>query len=223
MKQWLNLMVGIGLVSLAGWFGWSHRHQMATAIAQPPTVQTETGEGDYSEVRQAQNIVTIAGPLANYEKDEETPKAKDSKPSEVRDYKPTAFDRVGDSPVGSSSPIVHKTFPVAAVVDVPFQVPAHAATPQLRGTYRSFRKEGGTQKSDASANVEFLVLNEQQFKDLLNGHDSDAVFSADASHEQEVNTSLPPTIERPATYHLIFRNDAKAVKKSVEADFHIDF
>jgi len=108
-------------------------------------------------------------------------------------------------------------------VDVPFQVPAHAATPRLRGTFRSFRKEGGADRSDDNANVEFLVLNDQQFTDLVNGHAGEAVFSADAAHEQEVNTSLPPTINRPETYHLVFRNVAKGVNKSVAADFHVDF
>jgi hypothetical protein len=227
MKHRFNLIAGIGLFLLVGWIGWSHRHQvMATPLVQPPTVQTESGSGEeeYAEARQARQAVTIAGPLADYVKDEETSKARDrEKASEVRTYQPTAFDHVGGSPVGSSSPIVHKTFPVSAVVDVPFQVPAHAATPQLRGAYRSFRKEGGAQQSDAGADVEFLVLNEQQFKDLRNGRAGEAVFSADAAHEQEVNASLPPTVDQPATYHLIFRNDAKAMKKSVEADFHIDF
>ncbi len=37
--------------------------------------------------------------------------------------------------------ILHKTFAVTNVVDLPFEVPAHAANPQLRGTYRSFVKQ----------------------------------------------------------------------------------
>ena len=77
---------------------------------------------------------------------------------------------------------------------------------------------------EASADVEFLLLNQQQFDTLLSGHESDAVFSADDAHNQEVNTYLPPTFAQPARYYPVFRNNSRANgKKLVQADFRVDF
>ena len=86
-------------------------------------------------------------------------------------------------------------FGVAKVVKLSFEVPANASNPQLKGTYRSFVKQGGTLSSGTDADVEFLVLNQKQYDDFLNGRPGEAVFSAEDSHEQEVNTSLPPTLD----------------------------
>ena len=52
----------------------------------------------------------------------------------------------------------------------------------------------------------------------------EAVFSSEAGPNQEVNTALPPTLDEPATYYLVFRNNARSIeKKVVQADFRIDF
>ena len=117
--------------------------------------------------------------------------------------------------------MLHRNFVVADMVNWPFEVPAHAANPQLRGTYRAFLKVGNALSPDP-AHVEFLLLNEQQYGELMGGHPGDAILSAPSS--QEVATSLPPTLDQPAKYHLVFRNHSgKAAKKVVRADFHIDF
>ncbi len=50
------------------------------------------------------------------------------------------------------------------------------------------------------------------------------MFSAEDAHRLEVNTGLPPTFDQAAKYHLIFRNNSRALgTKVVEADFRIDF
>jgi hypothetical protein len=69
---------------------------------------------------------------------------------------------VADSPVGTSRDLLHQMFGVAKVVKLSFEVPANASTPQLKGTYRSFVKQGGTLSSGTDADVEFLVLNQKQ-------------------------------------------------------------
>jgi hypothetical protein len=108
------------------------------------------------------------------------------------------------------------------MVNWPFEVPAHAANPQLRGTYRAFLKYGDALSPDP-ADVEFLLLNEQQYGELMGGHPGDAILSAPSS--QEVATGLPPTLDQPAKYYLVFRNNSgkAAKKKVVRADFRIDF
>jgi hypothetical protein len=187
----------------------------------PAAEQAPATEATYAEVREAQKSVTLAGPMADYMSRQEPSKVESLPPIS---RKASASDHVGGSPVGTSNAILHQTFKVAGIVNLPFEVPAHAANPQLRGTYQSFVKHAGTQSSDTAADVEFLLLNEQQYGDFLNGRSGEAVFSAEDAHNQEVNTGLPPTLDQPAKYYLIFRNNSHdAGKKVVQADFRIDF
>jgi len=224
MKRLLSwLVTGFALVLMSS-YAWTHWRPIANAVAIPAPAEGDT-EKTYDEVRGEQRAAGIAGPLANYMARQEQSKVETLHPIS---RKPTAFDHVGDSVVGTSNAILHQTFAVASIVNLPFEVPAHAASPQLRGSYRSFAKPAGgkpgeTESSDA-ANVEFLVLNEAQYAEFLHGHDSEAIFSADDAHDQEVNTTLPMTINQPAKYFLVFRNSSpKTGKKLVQADFHIDF
>src|SRR5260370_37612813 len=120
---------------------------------------------------------------------------KDESEQPRRDYfaarKPHPSDHIAGSPVGSSNTILRRTFAVSTLIKVPFEIPAHAATPHLHGTFRSFVQQAGAQSGDDSANVDFLVLNQQQYSELANGRPSEAPFSADATHEQVMNLGLP--------------------------------
>ena len=138
--------------------------------------------------------------------------------------KPVASDHVGGSVVGSGVQILNRMFRVRSAVQLAFDVPAHAATPRLRGSYESFFKQAGSQESDTHAEIEFLVLNERQFADFLKQRAGEATFSADDAHAQDVNTSLPPTMDQPEKYHLIFRNNSRGPeRKFVQADFRMEF
>ena len=135
-----------------------------------------------------------------------------------------AMDRVARSPVDTSQQILHKTFTVSSTVKFPFEIPAHAAIPHLRGNYRSFVKDPGVQSDDDNANIDFLILNEDQYADFVGGHAGEALFSADASHDQDINVSLPPSQDQPRKYYLVFRNSpGGAAKKLVQAQFTVDF
>jgi hypothetical protein len=147
---------------------------------------------------------------------------KKKAPAEEENLLP--MDRVARSPVDTSQQILHKTFSVSSTVKFPFEIPAHAAIPHLRGNYRSFVKDLGVQSNDDIANVDFLILNEDQYADFVGGRAGEALFSADASHEQDVNVSLPPSQDQPRKYYLVFRNSSGgAAKKLVQADFTVDF
>jgi hypothetical protein len=117
---------------------------------------------------------------------------------------------------------LHDKFHVSVIVDLPFQVPPHAATPQLHGTFRSFVPASAKPTGDTDADVEFHLLNEQEYSNFLGGKPSEALFSADATHDEEVNASLPPTLNQAVKYHMVFVNDSRK-KKVVEADFRLDF
>ncbi len=235
MNRLLGWMVSAFVLILVSSYMWSHRERMAVAVAVPaaPVVTQGTPtDPTYDEVRDAQHAVPLAGPLANYmarqkPSDIETlapVKAQPVQPAGPALHRTGAPPHVADSPVGTSRDLLHQMFGVAKVVQLSFEVPANASNPQLKGTYRSFVKQGGTLSSGTDADVEFLLLNQKQYDDFLNGRPGEAVFSAEDSHEQEVNTALPPTLDNPANYHLIFRNNSHAAgKRMVQADFHIDF
>jgi hypothetical protein len=223
MKRLFSWLAMGFVLFVMGSYGSAHWRQIANAVATPAGPQGET-EKTYEEVREAQSIVGIAGPLTNHVAHQEQPKVETVRGTT---HQATALDHVEGSVVGTSSAILHSTFAVKSTVNLPFEVPAHAANPQLRGVYRSFVKQAGnkgeTEPSEA-ANVEFLVLNEKQYSEFLKGRDSEAIFSAEDAHDQEVTTGLPPTINQPAKYYLVFRNSAHETgEKLVQADFHIDF
>lgn len=221
MNKWLVWLAALCIPVLAGSYAWTHRHHVPLVPAQIPVANPapET-RAAYAEEEQAQQMITVTGPLADYMTQRKPEKVETL---QATSYKPTAADHVGDSPVGTSSALLHKTFGVASVVDLPFELPAHAANPQLRGTYRSFAQQARNVAADAEAKVEFLVLSQQQYDDFLNGRPGDALFSADGAHDQDVNFSMPPTFGQPAKYYLVFRNSGGGGKKMVEADFRVDF
>jgi hypothetical protein len=221
MRTIVGLMVtSLVLVALAS-FGWMHVRHTADSFniqAAPIAEDARQAETTYSEPQDANQPVTLAGPLATY-MSKQGPVAVEK----VRAvYRPTASDHVGGSVVGTSIPILNEKFHVSVIVDLPFDVPPHASTPQLRGTFRSFLQASVKPTSDTDADVEFHVLSDQEFSNFLNGKPSEALFSADATHSEEVNASLPPTLNRAVTYHMVFLNNSKK-KKVVQADFRIDF
>jgi len=211
------------------------------ALAARSTPVVEQPLPKYAEVREAQHVVELQGPLADYMARENAAKGETAQPDETRvaattppksnasaptaqaitpvSLRDDASGPVPESPVGTSNEILHKAFRVAGTMNLPFEVPARAANPQLRGDYSSSAAQGST-----DANVEFLVLNERQYSDFLDGRGGEAVFSADDAHAQEINVSLPPTFNQPAKYYLVFRDNAKRPgKKVVKANFRIDF
>jgi hypothetical protein len=227
MNRLLGLMTSAFVLMLIGSFTWMHQNSISVpAVTLPRTVtQPDPTHVEYAEEAQARDIVTITGPLADYMARHQSGAAgtSEKEPLQRAPRKMMASDHGADSPVGSSNPILHKTFSVAKAANLPFEIPAHAASPQLRGTYSSFMQHSDT-RSGEDADVELLLLNEQQYADFLNERPSDALFSAERAHDGEVNVSMPPTFDQPAKYHLVFRNgSAGASKVAVQADFRVDF
>ena len=78
--------------------------------------------------------------------------------------------------------------------------------------------------SDDEANVDFLIVNADQYSDLVSDRPSEALFSVEAAHNQSVNVDLPASLDQPVKYYLVFRSAAgKGPAKVVEADFQVDF
>ncbi|HEV2395594.1 MAG TPA: hypothetical protein VGS27_01460 [Candidatus Sulfotelmatobacter sp.] len=224
MRSLFGLTVASAIILFLGYTGYMH-FQHATdsvelQVGKNVKDQARQAETAYEEPQDAKDSVAVAGPLAAFMAHKG---GSDSDSIETIEYKPTASDHVGDSVVGTTNKILHQTFAVAGMVDLPFEVPAHAYNPQFHGTFRSFSQAGG-KPTTSPGDVDFLLLNDQQYSALVAGHPDDAIFSADATHDQEVNANLPPTLSDSVKYHLIFRNvSPKLGKKVVQAEFQIDF
>lgn len=136
----------------------------------------------------------------------------------------TPFDHVDRSQLPAQN-FLHKTISVKKYTEVRFEVPAHAATPHLHGTFRAFVRDTGPAQSDDTPNVDFLLLNADQFDDFLHGHgEGTAVYSISATNSHQVDFVLPPTHEVPETYYLVFRSVAGGPDvRSVEANFTLSF
>jgi hypothetical protein len=216
MKTWFGWLIASCVLVVAGSMVWNYRHR----VALPAADTYAQPQPSYSEAQDAQQMVEVDGPMANYIRGKSAVQIETLHPVAQKN---SELDRVGETPVGTSRALLHQNFALANAVDVPFELPPHAATPQLRGTYHAYLQTAGVASPD-DANVEFLVFTQQQYVDFLSGRPSDALFSADGAHDQDVNFSLPPTYTKPARYYLVFRNDsAKPAKRIVQADFRIDF
>jgi len=221
MKEWSAWSVAAFVLVLVGSYAWTHRRPALDAVAVPAAVQAPATPSDPAE-EDAQQMVAVTGPLADYMARQKPTVVETLRPIA---YKPADTDHVGASPaVGTSIPLLRQTFSVAGVTNLPFDVPAHTSSPQVRGTYHSFVQQADGPASDDTANIEFFVMNRRQYADFLNGRPGEALFSADSAHDQEVNVSLPPSFDKPRTYYLVFRNNSpRQGKKVVQADFRLDF
>jgi len=229
MRTLFSSLITLFVLILAASFAWTHMRQVSLVAPAAVPAKDQSTPPTYAEAQEAQKLVTFAGPLADYMAKQEGSSPAPEAGSQVETLKdapamPVASDHVGGSVVGSSVRILNRTFRVRSTVQLAFEVPPHAATPRLRGSYESSFKQAGGQDSDTDAEIEFLVLNEQQFADFLKQRAGEATFSAADAHAQEVNTSLPPTVGQPEKYHLIFRNNSRGPeRKFVQADFRMEF
>jgi len=184
-------------------------------------IASQSPDGQQTGLPDTSQYVKVNGPLANW-MDRFNPWHKT--PAPVPPPVPHSSDHVASSPVGTSSAIVHKTFAITSAAKFAFEVPPHAASPQLNGSYRSFTQLAGSQSSDDSTDVDLLLMNAEQYADFAGGHPADVVYSVDSSHEQDVAFGLPATFDKPAQYYLVFRNSSgHAGKRVVQADFRVDF
>jgi hypothetical protein len=214
LKGFACLLMGAALVG-----GYYYYHDAAsTAKAQiaqqAPEPETKPAAQDPDKTP------AVVGPLAQWMQNQKQEPA----PEERRVVKPHALDHIAESPVGTSSAIVRKTFAVSAPAKFAFEVPPHAVSPQLHGTFRSFVRQAGAQPSDENADIDLLLMNGDQYADFQRGQPADTVYSVDSSHDQDVSFGLPATMDKPVQYYLVFRNSpASPAKKVVQADFQVDF
>jgi len=120
---------------------------------------------------------------------------------------------------------LHKTFQVKKSAQFSFVVPPHSAMPHLQGTFSAFvPRPGDDPLADDTTNVDFLLLTPDQYSELNNGNTTgEALYTTGPTHDHEVDYSLSPTMQDPATYFVVFRSSGGVAVKSVKADFTVSY
>lgn len=132
-------------------------------------------------------------------------------------------DLISHQNTATTLPVLSKTFTLKSSETFPFEIPPHSSQPHLHGIFQTFAgKAHGP--SDDSANIEFEVQNEEQKSEADANHPSESLLSVEASHNQSVNLDLPPSMDQPVKYYLVFHNaQGSNGNKVVEANFRVDF
>jgi hypothetical protein len=138
---------------------------------------------------------------------------------------PTEGDRLVHLAANLPKNFVHQTFQLRGYKAFEIVVPAHAARPRVHGTFQSFvTGDSGSLVSNESANLDLVLLNEEEFAEFHKGRQGTATFTLDPAYDHMVDFALAATLEEPRTYYLVFRNPAGGPKvKFVKADFTASF
>jgi hypothetical protein len=148
-----------------------------------------------------------------------------SRPVAEGQDRPATVDHIVASKPQPPNNFLHKTFTVRTDAEFAFTVPAHIVKPVLQGSFVSFAKnKSGDLLSNRSADVDVLLLNDQEFNDFSQSKQGTATYTLEPSYGQSVAYRILGTIGDPQTYHLIFRNSpGGAPSKLVKADFTVSF
>jgi len=121
--------------------------------------------------------------------------------------------------------VVQKTFPVQKYESFEMTIPPHCLHPRLHGNFKSFHfGEQGNRLSDEAANIDALLLDEQQFTDFAKGPLDATTRSAQNTHDQQIDWALPSSFDNPRKFYLIFNNaSGKPKTKMVDADLTLSF
>jgi len=172
-------------------------------------------------------VATVVGPMTVW-----TRKAQ-SRPSQPADAalaadaaRPEAHPNDHVALDGPAKPknFLHAVFPVANYSQFVFVVPPHQTNPKLHGNFRSFTNPGDPDSSsNNAANVDLMLLNEQEFDDFVHGRPGNATYELDSSHSQMVEYVVPSTRDQAREYHLVFQTSSGGTKIFVKANFTVSF
>jgi hypothetical protein len=106
-----------------------------------------------------------------------------------------------------------------------FDVPPHVIACKLQGEFSSFiQGTGGARISNETADVELLVMTDDQFDAFQHKTSAESLYAIEPSHDHAVSISLPSTQDEPKHYVAVFRRagDGKNLIW-VKVDLKIDF
>ena len=164
-------------------------------------------------------IATVIVPLDVLKKQGDV---SDAKPAPTRE--PIAIDHLVSVEPGKPKRILHNAFSVNRQTQFAFMIPAHQSNAKLHGVFRSFTKRNDPDSSDRTADVDLLLLNDEEFNQFQHGQPQSVTYELNSVHNQMIDWWIPATRAEAKTYHLVFINSADDIKiKFVQADFTLTF
>jgi hypothetical protein len=132
---------------------------------------------------------------------------------------------VSQGPKLAPQPVTHGVSKVSALQKLAFEVPPHQLTPRLTGNFTSFvQGAGGTRVSDEAADVELMVMTDEQYEAYTSHRSAESLYAIDPSHDHGVSIALPATRDEGAHYYAVFRRNNEAKTPLwVNADLSVVF
>ena len=169
-------------------------------------------------------IATVVAPLDLLKKQANAPDTKLALAREQPVNEPLPIDHSVSVEPGKPTHFLHNVFPLNRRAQFALLIPAHQNNARLHGTFRSFTKRNDPDSSDRSADIDLLLLSDEEFNQFQNGQPQSVTYELNSAHNQMVDWWVPATRAEAKTYHLVFINSADEVKvKFVQADFTLTF
>ncbi len=137
----------------------------------------------------------------------------------------SSLDHVSQGPRLPSQRVAHGISKLDKYEKFPFEIPPHALTPRLRGDFKSFMQgAGGARIADESADVELMVMSEEQYDAFIHKRSAESLYVIEPSHDHGVSIALPMTQADLVHYYVVFRRtiDGKS-PVWVNADLNVEF
>lgn len=137
----------------------------------------------------------------------------------------SSLDRVSQGPRLPPQRVTHGLSRLDKSQKLPFEVPPHQLTPRLQGSFTSFvQGAGGARINDESADVELMVMTEEQYDAYIHKRSAESLYAIEPSHDHSVSIALPATQSEAAHYYAVFRrNDDVKTPVWVNADLSVAF
>ncbi len=137
----------------------------------------------------------------------------------------SSLDHVSQTPRLPPQRVAHGLSKLDKYQKFPFEVPPHALTPRLRGDFSSFMQgPDGARISDESADVELMVMSEEQYDAFVRQRSAESLYAIEPSHDHGVSIALPTTQATAERYYVVFRRTTDAKSPIwVNADLTVQF
>jgi hypothetical protein len=137
----------------------------------------------------------------------------------------SSMDHVSQGPKLAAMRVAHGISKLEKFEKFAFDVPPHALTPRLQGEFKSFQQgAGGARIADESADVELMVMTDEQYDAFTHKRSAESLYAIEPSHDHGVSIALPTTRSDVAHYFVVFTRSADGKNPIwVNADLTVNF
>ena len=137
----------------------------------------------------------------------------------------SSLDHISQGPKLAAQRVAHGISKVDKYEKFSFEVPPHALTPRLQGEFKSFMQgTGGARIADESADVELMVMTEDQYDAFTHKRSAESLYAIEPSHDHGVSIALPTTQADAVHYYAVFSRTTNGKSPVwVSADLNVAF